>query len=384
MQAPSMKVVFLALAAISWTTSGVQVAAQSAQGVRGQEEFGDQPMQSRALKGSVQGISKSHSKDVGGSSKMIMGSTAKMKGMKKRNGNSGSGKTMKLMKDSISKMPPTPSPVAPSPPPVIPVDTSSPVTPPPTSSPAMIPVDIAASRALWNEIDTERAYPWPVSATSNCLVHPLFLFFSSNSDRPYEVLAQALTVLFQDPRVTIPLLEGMVVSDLSRSSSSSCGRVFDYAKTLEMTSDLLISEEIRTALQEARVEMESRFGNPIPASSRQPQEDPARALWEDIDGGIFPWSDELACIQHPTFRGGSVASYTAAAVSLTKAFLDARLTAELEDQIVFNILATIPPSNCAPMTLFSRDLEQFDGLIGGEGVNSLTAARMAFEERIAA
>jgi hypothetical protein len=148
--------------------------------------------------------------------------------------------------------------------------------------------------------------------------------------------------------VTIALLEGMAISD--RVSSRNCLRLFDYAKTLEMTADLLISEEVRTAMQEARVDMESRFGNPIPASSREPQEDPARALWEDIDGGIFPWSEELACIQHPTFRGGSVASYTAAAVSLTKAFQDPRLTTELEEQIVFNILATIPPL-IAPMTL---------------------------------
>jgi hypothetical protein len=382
------KAVFLALAAIAWTTSA-QVAAQGVRGVRGQEESRKQLAKSRLLKGSVNGMSKRHSKDVGGSGKMMIRPTAKMKGMRKSNDNSSSGKMMMMMKDSISTMPLTPSPVAPSPvpvvpssAPVVPVDTSSPVAPPPTSPPTMISLDSAASRALWNEIDTERAYPWPASAADSCLVHPLFIFLSSSSDRPYEDLAQALTVLFQDPRVTIPLLEGMVVSD--RASSRGCGRVFDYAKTLEMTSDLLVSEEVRTALREARVEMESRFGNPIPAPSREPQEDPARALWEDIDGGIFPWSDELSCIQHPTFRGGSVASYTAAAVSLTKAFQDARLTTELEEQIVFNILATIPPSSCAPMTLFSRDLEQVGALIDGDGVNSLTVARMAFEERIAA
>jgi hypothetical protein len=380
-----MTKVFLAFAAIAWTTS-VQVAAQDVRGVRGHEESGKQLTKSRVLKkGSVKGMRKSHSKDVGGSGKMMMGSTAKMKGMRKSNGNSGSGKMMKSIKDSISTIPPAPSPVAPSPAPVVPVDTSSPVTPPPTSSPVIL-VDTAASRALWNEIVTEGAYPWPASATDTCLVHPLFLFLvSSYSDRPYEDLAQALTVLFQDPRVTITLLEGMVVSDSGGSiSSRGCRRIFDYAKTLEMTSDILISEEVRTALQEARVEMESRFDFPISFPSREPQEDPARALWEDIDGGIFPWSEELACIQNPTYRGGSVASYTAAAVSLTKAFQDARLTTELEKQIVFNILATIPPSNCAPMTLYSRDLEQFGGLIDGDGVNSLTVARMAFEERIAA
>jgi hypothetical protein len=65
------KAVFLALAAIAWTT-GVQVAAEGVRGVRGQEDSGEQLAKSRVLKGSVKGMRKSHSKNVGGSGKMMI------------------------------------------------------------------------------------------------------------------------------------------------------------------------------------------------------------------------------------------------------------------------------------------------------------------------
>jgi hypothetical protein len=390
-----MKVV-LALVVIACCTTSVQVAAQGV--LRGQEESGyeQQRAKSRILKRSMKGMRKGDANSASGSGKMMMkDSTATMKGMRKGDGKSASGRGKKFMMGSPSLMIlPTPTPVALSSPPptMIPVDTGSSLTILPTASPVvlstpppttmMIPVDTDASRALWNEIDTAGAYPWP--ASDSCLGHPLF-FSLLNGFRasPYEDLAQALTVLFQDSRMTIALLQGMVVSN-GFVGQGNCGRVFDYAKTLETTSDLLVSVEIGTALQEAREEMELRFGSPVPTLNLQPQEDPGRALWQDIDGGIYPWDKEFPCIQPPTYRGGSVTAYTAAAVSLTKAFQDARLTAALDEQIVFNIFANIPPSNCAPMTVFSRDaLEQSGGLTAGDSINKLTAARMAFEERIA-
>ena len=105
-----------------------------------------------------------------------------------------------------------------------------------------------------------------------------------------------------------------------------------------------------------------------------------RDLWNSLASN-YPWGTEDACIQHPTFRGGSIAAYTAAVESMTAVFESPLLTDSIEPEILFNSEANIPMSSCKSLLSFSQVLEQ-SGMVDPSVRERLQQARQSFESSL--
>ena len=99
-------------------------------------------------------------------------------------------------------------------------------------------------------------------------------------------------------------------------------------------------------------------------------------VWADRDNKSYVWSPVDPCIQHPTFRGGSQASYTAMAVATLRVFRDARITQSVVcKEMPVNTQANIPMSSCGDLVNFSMQWLEGYSLVNETVSADLTAAR---------
>lgn len=100
-------------------------------------------------------------------------------------------------------------------------------------------------------------------------------------------------------------------------------------------------------------------------------------FWDDRDNNSYIWSPADPCIQHPTFRGGSQASYTAMAVATLRVFQHARITQSIVcKQMPVNTQANIPMSSCGDLVNFSIQWLEGSSLVNETVSADLTAARL--------
>jgi len=108
----------------------------------------------------------------------------------------------------------------------------------------------------------------------------------------------------------------------------------------------------------------------------------AREIWNDTNGGSYPWRPSDPCISHPTHRGRSEEAYTNAIVALTEVLNNPKVTRDLERNMLFNTKAFLPVEQCESLLAMVEEMLQVKFFPLPENIrNALVVARDEFMAR---